>query len=308
VLPTYNRAALLQRSIGSVLVQTWRNFELLVVDDASSDDTAEVVGRIADPRVRYIRRARNGGAGAARNTWIAEARGEFIAFQDSDDEWLQFKLEKQVAALAANPAAGLAVCNYFFSTPWAAVPAQRVSYVGFDGTRDWEGYCEHALLDMFPFGTVCWVARKAALVQAGGFNETMKCWEDWELALRLSGSSAIVPVPEPLFIHHRDRKGINSQLLSYQAAFDTIVHEHAARWARAPHLIANRMYHIGREDCMNLSVERGRPYLAKALARNPWHWRARIVHALSLLGDASYRRLVGFSRHVRLNLVKGRLA
>src|SRR5262245_49867936 len=94
VIPTRNRACVLRRAVDSVLRQTVTDFELIVVDDASTDGTEALVGSIRDSRVRYIK-CRNGvGASAARNIGIRAARGRFVAFQDSDDEWLPAKLER----------------------------------------------------------------------------------------------------------------------------------------------------------------------------------------------------------------------
>ena len=101
ILPTYNRAALLPRSIESVLGQTYGDFELIVVDDGSQDDSAAVVARFADKRIHYLRLARNGGVSAARNAGLAEAAGKYIAFQDSDDEWMAEKLERQMREFIA---------------------------------------------------------------------------------------------------------------------------------------------------------------------------------------------------------------
>src|SRR5215207_4189569 len=108
VLPTYNRAPLLGRSIRSVLGQSYGDFELLVIDDGSTDGTAGVVAAFGDPRVRYVPLARNTGAGAARNVGIRMSRGRFMAFQDSDDEWLPSKLAKQLSAFGRGPS-GLGV-------------------------------------------------------------------------------------------------------------------------------------------------------------------------------------------------------
>lgn len=97
VIPTYNRARFLGRLVRSVLNQTYKNFEVIVADDASTDDTAEIIKTFKDDRIRYIRHESNAGAAAARNTGIKASRGEYVAFQDSDDEWLPEKLEKQMA-------------------------------------------------------------------------------------------------------------------------------------------------------------------------------------------------------------------
>ena len=107
ILPTYNRAYCLQAAIDSVRAQSHFNWELLVVDDGSIDGTAELLGRYAtDERIRYVWQA-NGGVAAARNTGLAEAHGDFIAFLDSDDIWKPFKLRLQLDVMRALPEIGM---------------------------------------------------------------------------------------------------------------------------------------------------------------------------------------------------------
>jgi glycosyltransferase involved in cell wall biosynthesis len=99
VLPTYNRANLVGRAITSVIAQSFKDWELLVIDDGSTDETVEVVKGFVDGRVTYVRRQANGGVSAAQNEGVARARGPFISFLHSDDEFLPSKLEEQVALL-----------------------------------------------------------------------------------------------------------------------------------------------------------------------------------------------------------------
>lgn len=96
IIPTYNRAHTLRRAINSVLKQSFRDFELLVVDDGSTDETAKLIGECNDTRLSYCYQE-NRGVSAARNSGIEKARGEWLCFLDSDDEWKERKLEKQVA-------------------------------------------------------------------------------------------------------------------------------------------------------------------------------------------------------------------
>jgi glycosyltransferase involved in cell wall biosynthesis len=96
VIPTFNRAELLKRSLKSVLSQTYSNIEVIVVDDNSSDSTVETIKGISDPRVRYIRHEERKGGASARNSGILASKGEFISFLDSDDTWVPKKLESQL--------------------------------------------------------------------------------------------------------------------------------------------------------------------------------------------------------------------
>ena len=103
VIPAYDRERSIARAIAAVLAQTYPAIEIVVVDDASTDGTAARVEAIGDPRVRLVRHAKNRGAAAARNTGVEAARGAFIAFQDSDDDWLPEKLARQAAHMASLP-------------------------------------------------------------------------------------------------------------------------------------------------------------------------------------------------------------
>ncbi|MCW8139905.1 MAG: glycosyltransferase family 2 protein, partial [Planctomycetota bacterium] len=100
VVPTHGRAAVLPRAIGSVLSQSFSDFELIVVDDASPDETPIVVSTFTDARLKYVRRPRNGGAAATRNTGIGAARGRFVCFLDDDDELLPDYLREMHDILA----------------------------------------------------------------------------------------------------------------------------------------------------------------------------------------------------------------
>jgi len=102
IIPTYNRAKLINRAINSVLNQTYNNIELIIIDDASEDNTEEIVKSINDDRITYIKLEVNKGACNARNIGIKEAKGKYITFQDSDDEYHKDKIEKQLNNLINN--------------------------------------------------------------------------------------------------------------------------------------------------------------------------------------------------------------
>jgi len=113
IVPLYNKAPYVRRALDSVAAQTFGDFELIVVDDGSTDEGASVVESFGDGRVRLIRQE-NTGPGAARNRGINEARGEVLAFLDADDEWLPTYLEEGLRALdAAGPSVAAATCGYF---------------------------------------------------------------------------------------------------------------------------------------------------------------------------------------------------
>ncbi|MBQ7688857.1 MAG: glycosyltransferase family 2 protein [Clostridia bacterium] len=102
IMPSYNTADYIGASINSVLAQTYQNWELIIVDDCSTDATDAAVAAFQDPRIRYLKNGRNSGAAVSRNRALREAKGKWIAFLDSDDLWLPQKLEKQIAFMKKN--------------------------------------------------------------------------------------------------------------------------------------------------------------------------------------------------------------
>jgi len=102
ITPTYNCAKFIGRTIDSVLKQTYTNWEMIIVDDASKDNTEEIVLNYKDPRIKYIKLEKNAGPANARNKSMQEAKGKYIAFLDSDDIWMPEKLEKQIKFMKVN--------------------------------------------------------------------------------------------------------------------------------------------------------------------------------------------------------------
>ncbi|MCK4529078.1 glycosyltransferase, partial [candidate division WOR-3 bacterium] len=184
IIPTYNRVHLIGRAIQSVLEQSYQDFEIIVVDDASTDNTGEVVRSLKDERIRYIRHEKNKGAAAARNTGIKVARGEYIAFQDSDDEWLPEKLEKQMKAFDnAPPEVGVVYTDM-----------QRINEDG--GIEYWhsprilpeDGIIYKDALDyrVMNIGIQSAVIKKECFDKVGMFDERFPRFIDLELFIRLS--------------------------------------------------------------------------------------------------------------------------
>jgi glycosyltransferase involved in cell wall biosynthesis len=206
VLPTYNRASLLGRSIRSVLGQSYTDFELIVIDDGSTDETSGVVAGFRDRRIRYIPLSRNTGAGAARNVGIRMARGKFLAFQDSDDEWLPSKLVKQMSAFER----GSVRLGMVYSD---------MRRVFSDGSEIYfsapSGPSERLINPAIRFYQVCdlgvqsTVIKREYLDAAGHFNESLPAFEDLEMFIRLSRRCEFHRLAEPL-VKYYDTQGISS--------------------------------------------------------------------------------------------------
>lgn len=189
VIIAYNTRDFVEVAIDSVLRQTFRQLELVVVEDGSDDGTRALVAGIDDPRVRYLRQE-NAGPSAARNLGIRASSGELIAFLDSDDWWEPAKLERQVAALSAHPECG-----------WAFSGARQVTEFGQVMDEGLPQVSGHVLRHMLPVNCVTGssssvIVRRRLLESVGGFDETLRYSEDWDLWLRLAASSPVCTVRE----------------------------------------------------------------------------------------------------------------
>ena len=182
IIPTYNRAGTLLAAAQSVLQQTYRDIELIIVDDGSTDDTAKVVSALQDGRVRYIPLGKNCGACAARNRGIDEAKGEYIAFQDSDDLWHSDKLEREFAFLQRENADVVfcAIRRYALGSR----EARRFPYTDPSGLLTQKEMFQD-LLSENTVAMVTVLCRRACAIETR-FDESLPRGQDWDWAIRAS--------------------------------------------------------------------------------------------------------------------------
>ena len=223
IVPVFNRAPLIDRSIRSLCAQSHRNIEILIVDDASTDDIEGAVRAIGDPRVRLVRRARNGGAAAARNTGVAEAKGDLIAFHDSDDICVFDKIERQVAELAALPQDYIGTTSsviFYYSLSEADYPKMKTYFRPYAHEAPFSGDLSARTLRGNSFHLPTLLVKKSALIAAGPSDELIRNNVDWDLALRLTRQGKLGFSPEPLYLMQVHlSEGINQQRISRSTKF-----------------------------------------------------------------------------------------
>lgn len=210
IIPTYNRAHSLMESVESVLHQTYTNIEVLIVDDASADNTQEVIKAIKDERLKYVKLSQNSGASGARNAGVEYAQSRIIAFEDSDDLWKEDKLEKQMSYWKEHPEFSMIYCQYNMNTKDGVFVTPN---------SDWDGDLEG---DIFPWlllrntvGAPTMLMYKECFLEVGGFDTTMRSLEDWEFAIRYAEKYRIGYVEEPLVDAFFSEGGVSSGVAAY---------------------------------------------------------------------------------------------
>lgn len=201
VVPCYNGAKYLDESLSNVVAQTRPAHEVFVVDDGSTDGSAEVA---ATYPATVLRQA-NAGPSAARNLAVAQATGEYVAFLDADDVWHPRKLELQVAVLDANPQLGLVgvgVLDYPCDLAGVALPATAPPLVPVS-------YEQLLVGNRFTPSAV--MVRRETLLAAGGFDPAIRCLEDWDCFLRVARIAGVATLPLPLTGYRVDAPGSASK-------------------------------------------------------------------------------------------------
>lgn len=263
ILPTYNRADFLRRSIDSVLNQTFCDFELIIVDDASTDSSKEVIDTFDDQRIIYLEHERNLGGSAARNTGIRAARGNFIAFQDSDDEWLPEKLEKQMKIMEDAPANVGVVYTGFWringdNKEYIPGPAQQVK----------EGNINQELLKGNFVTTQAVLVKKECFQEAGLFDETLPRLQDWELFLRLAKHFEFRYIPEPLVHSFFTEGSISSKPEALIEAIEIILKKHLNEYKIYPKIYADQLFCLAVLYHFQYDIKKCREYFIKAFKIN----------------------------------------
>lgn len=244
VLPVYNRQDLVRRAIDSVLAQTMTDFELLVIDDCSTDATAAVVEEYcSDPRVRLQCNTTNLGPAGARNRGIELARGRYIAFQDSDDRWFPEKLARQIEMLDRNPGVQACYCGALYYAQG------QCYYIPSEGTLDAEsmasGDLSDAVLNSNPITPQALLVERTVFDEVGGFDTTLRINEDWELAIRMAQKARFAFLPEPLVVIYRTTNSVSSDLVANIAVRKWLLTEYAALFEKHPESRALQNYIIG---------------------------------------------------------------
>jgi glycosyltransferase involved in cell wall biosynthesis len=287
IIPTRNRAHVLRSSIDSVLAQTERSLEVIVVDDASDDETARLVSGIDDSRLRYFRCPHQVGAPTARNIGIEAARGQYLAFQDSDDEWLPTKLERQLELLERRaPLADVATCG---TVRTSRDGVERV-VVAADETLSYEG--------LLGFGEPPWsgptiLVRRTPATRTVLFDEKLPSGQDWDFVVRLAQVTRIVSVREPLVRVRRaagDRIGTLSRKLEGRKL---ILHKYRNELRRYPDAHASHEERIGVLSIYCGEYSQGRRHLLNALRLSPFRVRGMALPLGSFFRRSVTRRFFG---------------
>ncbi|WP_454062751.1 glycosyltransferase family 2 protein [Candidatus Nitrospira salsa] len=292
IIPTYRRPIFLRTALESVLAQTFPDFEVMVVDDASQDNTLDVVKEFDDNRIQYIAHEFNKGGSAARNTGIRHARGEYIAFLDDDDEWLPEKLELQVEVLNQSRQevggvytgctkiereSGMIVC--------CKTPTQRGNLF------------QKLLRKNCITSTSSILLRKECFERVGLFDERLPSSQDYDLWLRISKVFKFESISKSLFIYHIHEKKIGTNLEALSEGLCLMLQKYETNLSIFK---KNFGYYgcleLGAFYCLHGNVKKGQESYLKAIVLFPFGLKAYCMVGLCFLGERVVKKAFDLKR------------
>jgi glycosyltransferase involved in cell wall biosynthesis len=289
IIPTHRRPTLLAAAIRSVLDQTYQDFEIIVVDDASRDNTEEVVRSFSDRRIRYYAHGRNWRVAAARNTGVLNSTAEIIAFLDDDDEWLPEKLERQVAILNRCDAVtgvvytGLQKIDRRDGRVIAVTNPTKEGHILFDLRRNCVGTASSIAM------------RRICFDEVGLFDETIDFGEEYDLWIRIAHAFDFACIPEPLVRYsvHVEQLSTNYELMI--RGLERQIQKHVAFFAPYPASLARRYLELGSLHCRTGDMRKGRAAIIQAIRLAPFEAKNYRYLLFSFLGKTVFRAIMRYA-------------
>ncbi len=299
IIPTYNRANLVGRAIKSVLNQTYRDFELIIVDDCSTDNTDEVIKEFQkiDNRIIYLKHDKNKGGSAARNTGIKVAKGEYVAFLDSDDEWLPEKLEKQIIHLNENHFGALISYTGYIRVNDKGNRSVFIPVKHGDIYNDqlWKDYVS-------PTSAV--MVKSICFKKVGLFDKSLPARQDYDMWLRISRHYTFDYIIEPLvLIYDTNSDSISSNIRARKKAEHLIrlkVIKQIQKFSviKQRKILSYHNFQAGRYFYGKFGTKFGREEMFRAVLLYPLRTEYWIYFLFSFFGDKVYRYMVRFKKYI----------
>lgn len=261
IITTHNRRQLLERAVNSVLNQTYKDIDLVIVDDNSTDDTDDYLKNISSlENVQVIRLsgADSRGGNHARNVGIKAATGDYIAFLDDDDEWLPTKIEKQMAVFQDNSDVGMVYCGHYYE--YELIDTSRSeAFVSGKMNGDLSLECFTKIICF----TSSMIVKASVLNEVGVFDEELNFWQETELNIRISNNTKVGYVNEPLFVYRiirSDKNRLSNKYEQWWSAISYIEKKHKVLFDKLPEEIKKKwkilVYNDAASRCKNAGLKK----------------------------------------------------
>lgn len=287
IMPTCERPHLINRAVESVLSQTFKDLELIIIDDASKDETREQVLKNSDPRIHYIRHESRKGGAAARNTGIRIAKGNYLAFLDDDDEWFPNKLQLQIDLLEnSSSKVGLVYSGYLMVDQITGkqigshTPIHKGDLLGDLLLYNWVGSTSSVLL------------RKECLNRVGFFDEKLPIFQDYDLWIRLAKEFHFSYIKDPLLVYYVHGERISTRPEGFRRGLEILQSKLGNSHPNLKENYRYRYLRLGILYCLNGEHKKGRQAYYQAIKLFPFRLKPYGIFLLSFFGPKMLRKIL----------------
>ena len=295
-IPTYNGETYIRPCIESVLNQTFKNFEYIIVDDGSTEDIKSVVEGFKDERMKCIRHPKNKMIAAAYNSGLKAAKGKFAAFLESDDKWLPEKLERQLEIFEKNKEVGVVYCGLSVRTVDGTILRERHPRYSGD-------VFENCLERNVVYVPSVLMVRKSLLDKEGFFDSSFDPISTYELIIRLAKVTKFDFVDQILVHYLQHEKNFSNQLdddLSLQIKIhEAIYKKHQSDFKRYPGKCSERLRNLGIHYCQYKNPKKGRYYFLEAIKVNSANLKSFRDYLLSFLPTVFFDFLYNLKEKIK---------
>jgi glycosyltransferase involved in cell wall biosynthesis len=297
IILTYNRAEMLRLAIASVLNQSFQDLEIIIVDDASEDNTVEVVNSFGRKNIEYIRHKTNKGEAKARNTGLANAKGEYIAFLDDDDEWLREKLGAQVNLLENSSLEVGAVYTGCLCIRKTNNYVEAVKIPEKRGDISQEIFKKNFII----ISSI--LLRKECFEKVGYFDEDMASGPDYDMWIRISKSYQFVYIKEPMvkYYIHEGRLSTNFDLVI--KGIETRLEKYREGFGIDPKCHSRHYFKLAVLYCLNGKSKRSRKACSIAIKSYPFAIKCYLLWSFSFLGAKALQNLLRVYLRIKASLI-----
>src|SRR5712692_10966910 len=280
IIPTHNRAELLRLAITSVLNQTFQDFEIVIIDDASKDHTREVIANFNDARIKVIHNQVSKGDAGARNIGVMNSNCEYIAFLDDDDEWLPEKLKIQICLLDSSPAEVGGVCTGHFIVK-RMNGGVLSTYSPENGDLSKKNFITTSSIFL----------RRECFEMCGLFDESMPTSSDYDMWIRISQKFSFKTIEKPLVNYYIHENSLTFNYEKMTRGREILFKKHEDYFKNNPREYSYQHLNLGVLYCYKGDIQKGREEFSKAIRINPYDIRNYFNLVLSLLGVKSFKKL-----------------
>ena len=275
IIPTYNRSMFISNSINSILKQTFQEFEIIVVDDSSTDNTKEIVIGFNDNRIKYIQNKVNRGAAYSRNVGIEYSNGHYLAFLDDDDEWTNDKLELQIEKFSnSSKDIGLIYCGYIYVNDGIII---KKDIQKIDGNT--HSFCLNQSLGSMSLALI----RHDCIKKIGGFDTSLPSCQDWDLWIRLSSEYEFDYVDKPLVIRNIHGNQITANVNLKIQGRKILLKKYIKDLQNNKKIYSSHLGRLGSLYSLNNNNNKAKKYFYNAIANNPYNMLNYIHLILSII-------------------------